>query len=64
MKLSEKLLGKADNVFYFLEKEIARDSMVEWLEENNCTIEEWAEIRKFIAEKTLITGSYNKQGGY
>ncbi len=64
MNISKELVEKANNVFYFLEKEIARDSMTEWLEGNDCTIEEWAEIRKFIAEKTGIKESYNNRIGY
>jgi hypothetical protein len=62
--MNKELLAKANNVFYFLEKEIARDSMIEWLEENNCTLDEWSEIRAYIAEKTGITNSYNNQQGY
>jgi len=64
VNISKELLEKANNVFYFLEKEIARDSMVEWLEGNDCSMDEWSEIRKFIAEKTGIKESYNKQSGY
>ena len=64
MNISKELLKKANSIFYFLEKEIARDSMTEWLNDNDCTVEEWAEIRKFIAEKTGITDSYNNRKGY
>lgn len=62
--LDKHLLEKANTVFYFLEKEIARDSLTEWLEENDCTVEEWAEIRRFIADKTDIRKSYNNRAGY
>ena len=64
MNISKELLTKANNVFYFLEKEIARSDMEEWLDNNDCTIEEWEEIRKFIAEKTGIKKSYINQSGY
>ena len=64
MNISKELLKKANNIFYFLEREIARDSLTEWLNENDCSVEEWSEIRKFIAEKTGITDSYNNQAGY
>jgi hypothetical protein len=42
---------KLDTLFYFLKKEMRKQSLSEWLEERNISEEEYAAIQKEVKEK-------------
>lgn len=56
--MNKELKGKAESVFYFLTKNSARDSWVDFLEDCGCSCDEWEEIKKEITEKTGIEFKY------
>jgi hypothetical protein len=56
--MNDELKKKAENVFYFLTKEAARNSFAEFLEGCGCSHEDWQEIKKEITAKTNIEFKY------
>ena len=56
--MNEALIAKAETMFYFLTKEAARTSFVDFLEGCGVSEDEWTEIKKEITEKTSIEFNY------
>jgi len=56
--MNEQLKSKAETMFYFLTKEAARQSFVEFLEGCDVTQDEWSAIKQEITGKTGIEFKY------
>ncbi len=55
--MKDNLKEKAETVFYFLTKMAARDSFIEFLDECDCTDEEWQQIKQeisFVVTKKIV----------
>ena len=55
--MEEKLRKKANTLFYFMTKTVARDSFSEFLDSCELTKDEWKEIKKEL-ETLGITDTY------
>ena len=58
MKMTPELKKKAETMFYFLTKEAARSSFMEFLEGCDVTDDEWDQIKEEITSKTGIEFKY------
>ena len=51
--MTNSLKKKAESILYFMEKEVARHSLIDFLDDNNCTLKEWGEIKREIAKSGI-----------
>tara|TARA_Y100000310_G_C20704315_1_gene833512 strand:+ start:2460 stop:2636 length:177 start_codon:yes stop_codon:yes gene_type:complete len=57
--MDEELKQKAETFMYFLTKTAARNSFVEFVEEDCClTMDDWRLVKDYITEKTGIEFKY------
>ena len=50
----EEMIEKTEQLLYWLVKEAARDSFMDWLEESEFLYEEWVEVKANLIDKLGI----------
>ena len=56
--MNDDLKKKAETMFYFLTKEAARSSFVDFLYDNGVSDDEWQAIKSHVTDKTGIKFNY------